>query len=89
MPGTASSIVLYFLEVATAAFVALTLADLADVPERRLGLVLALTVAAAAGALAWAAEALARARDRRAQASELQRREAAADRRRLIERARA
>jgi hypothetical protein len=81
--------VLYFLEVATAAFVALTLADLADVPERRLGLVLALTVAAAAGALAWAAEALARARDRRAQASELQRREAAADRRRLIERARA
>ena len=88
MPGTASSIVLYFLEVTTAAFVALTLADLADVPERRFGLVLALTVAAA-GALAWAAEALASARDRRAQASELQRGEAAADRRRLIERARA
>ena len=88
MPGTASSIVLYFLEVTTAAFVALTLADLADVPERRFGLVLALTVAAA-GALAWAAEALASARDRRAQASELQRDEAAADRRRLIERARA
>lgn len=89
MPGTASSIVLYFLEVATAAFVALTVADLADVPERRFGLVLALALAAVAGALAWAAEALARARDRRAQASELQRHEAAADRRRLVERARA
>ena len=89
MPGTASSIVLYFLEVTTAAFVALTLADLADVPERRFGLALALALAAVAGALAWAAEALARARDRRAEAYELQRYEAAADRRRLVERARA
>jgi hypothetical protein len=81
--------VLYFLEVTTAAFVALTLADLADVPERRFGLVLALAIAVAAGALAWAAEASARARDRRAQASELHRREAAAERRRLVARARA
>jgi hypothetical protein len=80
--------VLYFLEVATVAFVALTLADLADVPERRFGVVLALVLAAAAGALAWAAETSARARDRRAQASELHRREAAAERRRLVERVR-
>jgi hypothetical protein len=80
--------VLYFLEVTTSALVALTVADLADGPERRFGLVLLLALAAGAGALASLAESWAARRERRARDSELRGREAATERRRLIERAR-
>jgi hypothetical protein len=80
---------LYFLEVTTAAFLALTLADVADVPERRIGVLLALAVAGLAGGLAWLAETVHASRDRRAKDEDLHRREsAAAERRRLVERAR-
>jgi hypothetical protein len=80
--------VLYFLEVTTAAFVVLTGADFFDAPERRFGLVLALALAAVAGALAWLAETVSAARDRRSERDAVQRGEAAAARRRLVERAR-
>lgn len=80
---------LYFLEVTTAAFVAVTVADLSDSPERRFGLALLLSVAVVAGALAWLAESVSAARDRRTREREISREASTAERRRLVERARA
>jgi hypothetical protein len=77
--------VLYFLEVTTAAFVALTLSDFVHAPERRGGLVLALAIAMLAGGLAGLAETVHASRDRRAEHDDLHRREM---RRQIVERAR-